>query len=146
MKAGRSRIFAHAQMLVVLLATVIAFGRAIVPSGYMLDRAEDDGRLIVRMCGGLGSQSILLPLHPNAHAAHAGNDHGGQQSGHGKRHADDSSCTFALSAVADVPVGSLLAAPVAHEQLLQTAPPALVRTVAWLSRPPLPGRGPPAAA
>ena len=56
------------------------------------------------------------------------------------------SCPFALSAIASLPTASVAVTPTILNDLRIVEHYPIASPVAWLSRPPLPGRGPPGVA
>lgn len=143
MNLGRHCPSAAASSIVALLMAVLALTRALMPSGYMLDNAGDDGRLIVHMCGGASARSIVVDLRTGATLENA------KQSGTGvpaNKTTDVSgglSCPFAMAAVANLPTVSVPEGPAGQANLSAAQHFSLAHPVSWLSRPPLPGRGPP---
>ncbi len=141
MTPARRVQFPKAYALATWLVAALALMRALVPAGYMLDRAPEDGQLVMHMCSGsaMGRGADNM----SAMAMPSGSSSEDDSSGQSEHATKDFSCPFALSAIADLPVISAVATPAAlsiprHGDLAVASEP-----LSWLSRPPLPGRGPP---
>jgi len=145
MNVGRLHRFTSGKAVVALLIAALALMRSLIPSGYMLDRAEGDGRIVVQMCGGSVPHSVVLDLKTGAVAERPAQPDRNAPPGSPRGGVGDTSCPFALSAVAGLPAASAPAVPVIHVDVQPDHPSPAVSSIAWLSRPPLPGRGPPSA-
>lgn len=78
--------------------------RTLVPTGYMLDRSDETGRMEIRLCGaGLGHKMASfdpirgewIELGENASGSHNDDENAPQE--------DASTCEFMLSLVSDLP-------------------------------------------
>ncbi|GEM_PF-5812593 len=132
-----------ASTIVALLVAVLALTRALMPSGYMLDRAEEDGQLVVHMCGAVAARSIIVDLRTGAISENSEQTDTNVPSNTTRNASGELSCPFALAAVANLPTVSVPAGPAVRKNLRATQHVSLAHPVSWLSRPPLPGRGPP---
>ncbi len=146
MNVGRPRQSTPARAVAALLIAALALVRALIPTGYMLDRADDGERLVVHLCSAADGRSVIIDLKTGTVSQDSGQGGANAPNDTNKSAAGDASCPFALSAVASLPAVSAVAAPTVREDLrtdqdFPSAPP-----IAWLSRPPLPGRGPPGVA
>lgn len=143
MNVGWPRQSGSASAVAALLLVLLALTRALVPSGYMLDRAGDDGRLVVHMCSGSSARSMVVDLKTGGISNESDSQNTSGPSGTGKSSTSDLPCPFALSAVANQPTASTLVAPTIDGDLQTIRQLPVTQPIAWLSRPPLPGRGPP---
>ena len=117
------------QALGVLLLALVVGVRGMVPTGYMLDRSADDGRIVMRLCGGIDDRFVAFksPASPKDHDA-------------------KSTCPFALTATFDVPKDDALIQTAFFGPPLLADVPIVAAPDARAARPPLPPRGPPVRA
>jgi hypothetical protein len=146
MNVGRPHQSIPARAVVALLIAALALMRALIPSGYMLERDEDDQRFVVHMCSGAAARSVVIDLKTGAVSENPGRQDTTAPSDTRKGETGDISCPFALAAVASLPTVSAPAAPTVQNDLLTARHFAIAPPIVWLSRPPLPGRGPPGVA
>jgi len=124
----------------------LALMRALIPTGYMLERDESDQRFVVHMCSGAAARSVIIDLKTGAVSEDPGQQDTNAPSDTRKGATGDMSCPFALSAVASLPTASAPVAPTVQNDLQTVQPFPIAPPIAWLSRPPFPGRGPPGVA
>jgi hypothetical protein len=146
MNVGRPRRSIPARAVVSLLVATLALMRALIPAGYMLDRTDDDGRLVVQMCSDAGTHSVVVDLKTGAVSEDTEQWDTSAPSDTRKSTNGEISCPFALSAIASLPTASVAVTPTILNDLRIVEHYPIASPVAWLSRPPLPGRGPPGVA
>ena len=134
-------LFRHLRTLALLLIVAGLGVRGAVPSGYMLDSAED-GRIIVRLCGdGMGQMMQLNPESRTLTALPADYDPDAPPA---DDQADQPDCPYAVTAAFDLPnTPPLLIQPVAFGLPLLGARPYAVPLTQRPIDSLLPPRGPP---
>lgn len=137
-----------ARLVSVLLVYFIAL-RALIPADFMLDRDTKTGAFVITICSGYEAAHALFSpemgdLMDGAGAA--GQAPGGQtHDGHASA-SHTVTCPFALAALPVLPVSGIdLPAPPVPGRALHTTE-QLAAILPTSIRPPLPARGPPAAA
>lgn len=88
-----------------LLLTLLLAVRGLVPVGYMLDRAPEDGSVIIRLCGGVHERLMLFnPETGDMRELDA--EDGSAPVTPGDDAGSGASCPFALTSVFDLPEAS----------------------------------------
>jgi len=116
--------------------------RALVPTGYMLDRSAEAGDIVIRICGGTTERFMSL----NPHTGSMTEVDGDETPAPDDTTSPSATCPFASTAVFDLslPADMLLAA-IYGPPLLGDRP--VINTLAYRrARAPLPARGPPVRA
>jgi len=131
MRCVQHSVPARLACLILLAGFVL---RALVPTGYMLERS-DDGTITVEICGGFGAR--LMAFDPvTGEMSELPEDEPGAPDGH-------ESCAFALSAAATPPEPALSMSPVSVTRLMLGSRPIATPETREPARAPLPARGPP---
>ena len=138
-----ARLLQRIRFYAVMLLVAALGVRGAVPSGYMLDEAQDGRGLVIRMCGSGGNHEVYLDLtrgeYRDVKDAAAPKDPASPS----KDDDQDSPCPFALNAAVDLAQPTLFYTPALFgPPQLGTRP--YIREIA--SDPvsaPLPARGPP---
>ena len=108
--------------------------RALVPTGYMLERGAD-GTITVEICGSFGTR--LMAFDPvTGEMSELPQDQPSAPDGH-------ASCAFALSAVATPPEPAFTVSPVRFPRLMLGDRPVVAPVLGQPVHAPLPARGPP---
>ena len=129
----------RARFYAVMLLVAALSVRGAVPSGYMLDQAEDGRGLVIRMCGaGGGTHDVWLDLTTGK----VGEVPDTQDTG-GDDDDDCAPCPFALNAALDVADPPLFRAPDLFGPPLIGAKPYVREIASDPVAAPLPARGPP---
>ena len=131
------------QALGVLLLALVVGVRGMVPTGYMLDRSADDGRIVMRLCGGIDDRFVAF--NPETGAMEDVGDPD-KSPASPKDHDAKSTCPFALTATFDVPKDDALIQTAFFGPPLLADVPIVAAPDARAARPPLPPRGPPVRA
>ena len=128
------------QALGVLLLALVIGVRGMVPSGYMLDRADADGSVIIRLCGGVNDR--FMAFNPETGAMEETGDPDKAPADPQDQDAK-STCPFALTATFDVPKDDAVLQLAFFGPPLLSAVPVIATPDSRAARPPLPARGPP---
>lgn len=131
------------QALGVLVLTLVIGLRGMVPTGYMLDRSVDDGRILMRLCGGIDAHFVAF--NPATGAMEEVDDRDKSPVGPQDQDAG-SACPFALTATFDIPKDDTLIQVAFFGPPLLANVPVVTAPDARTARPPLPPRGPPVRA
>ena len=141
------RLFPSAPMRFWLITAVslLMVMRALVPTGYMLDRSAEAGDIVIRICGGTTERFMSLNPHAGSMTEVDGDETPAPPPPNDTT-SPSATCPFALTAVFDLslPPDMLLAA-IYGPPLLGDRP--VINTLAYRrARAPLPARGPPVRA
>lgn len=134
--------FAPMRFWLVTAVSLLMVMRALVPTGYMLDRSADAGDIVIRICGGTAERFVTLNPHSGKMTEIDG-DAAPAPPQHDDTTSPSATCPFASTAVFDLPLPpEMFLAAIYGPPLLGDRP--VINTLAYRrARAPLPARGPP---